>query len=320
MNLSNKHFDAADWIRAFASLIVAIYHLGGKTQPVLNYGWLGVQMFFVLSGFIICYTLPKNFNYNFSIIFLIKRFVRINFPYLFSILLIIVINFLSGNFNPTDWKNVCLHLFYLNSFFNQPYLNPVYWTLAVEFQFYILISLIFSIISKSFGLTVIILVNIFLVFNRIPEVAIFNFFPLFSLGILAYKLLQQDKLLDSQIIISFLILCLCSFKILGWVQSITAILTFVILFIQLPQLKIISFFSKISFSLYLVHDIVGSRLVVYLGNYVPSNIYYKASIFAVGLITSIFCAWLFNLIIEKPFLSWSKSIHYSSKNKTQVFD
>lgn len=320
MTLTKNHFIPADYIRAIASLVVTIYHLGGKTQPVLNYGWLGVQMFFVLSGFIICYTLPHNYSTNQSFKFLLKRFVRINFPYLFSIFLLVALNTLSGNLNEIKWTNVLLHFFYLNTYFNQPSLNPVYWTLAIEFQFYILIALFFPILKKNLGLVILCFLNIIFVYYKLGIETVFSFLPLFSIGILAYKLIKQNKKIDFYIGTALAVIFICSFLTSGVLQTAVALFTFLILFIQLPQLNIISFFSKISFSLYLVHDIVGSRLVVYLGNYVPSNIYYKASIFAAGLITSIFCAWLFNLIIEKPFLAWSKSIHYSSKNKTQVFD
>lgn len=41
-----QHIQQVDYIRAIASLGVALFHLGGKTLPVLNNGWLGVQMFF----------------------------------------------------------------------------------------------------------------------------------------------------------------------------------------------------------------------------------------------------------------------------------
>ena len=314
MSSINKHFNAADYIRAFASLMVAIYHLGGKTQPILNYSWLGVQMFFVLSGFIICYTLPKDYNYKQSHTFLLKRIIRINFPYFCSILIIIFINFISRNTNAIDWENIGLHLLYLNQYFDKPYLNPVYWTLAVEFQFYILIAIFFPIITKNIGLFVICTANIITVIYRIESVAIFNFLPLFSLGILGFKFIQEEKNLRTTLIVSILIIASCSVLSLGWLQSITGFLTFAVLFAPLPKLSVITFFSKISFSLYLVHDVVGSRLVVYLGKYFPTELYYKALIFLIGLSVSIITAWFFYKIIEKPFMKWSKSIKYGPKN------
>ena len=309
-----KNINSADYIRAFASLIVVIYHLGGKTQPILNYGWLGVQMFFVLSGFIISYTLPKDYNYKQSLTFIIKRVVRINFPYFFSILLIIFINFLARNINATDWQNVGLHLLYLNQYFDKPYLNPVYWTLAIEFQFYLLIALFFPIINKNIGLIVLCLANMIIVMFKVEFIAILNFLPLFSLGILGFRFTAEEKKLHPHLICSILIIAICSILNLGWLQSITGFLTFAFLFAPLPKLNVITFFSKISFSLYLVHDVVGSRLVVYLGKYFPPALYYKAIIFLVGLAVSIITAWIFYKLIEKPFIKLSKSIKYSPKN------
>jgi peptidoglycan/LPS O-acetylase OafA/YrhL len=61
-------------IRAIASLGVAIFHLGGKKISILNYGWLGVEMFFVLTGFVICWALPINYSIkDFRVFFLQKN-------------------------------------------------------------------------------------------------------------------------------------------------------------------------------------------------------------------------------------------------------
>ena len=44
---------------------------------------------------------------------------------------------------PIDWTpaQIAGHLGYLNTFLGLAWLNPVYWSLAIEFQFYILIGL-----------------------------------------------------------------------------------------------------------------------------------------------------------------------------------
>ena len=48
--LALKRFPALDGVRAIAALMVVFFHYGG---PGFLQGWLGVQIFFVLSGFLI---------------------------------------------------------------------------------------------------------------------------------------------------------------------------------------------------------------------------------------------------------------------------
>jgi peptidoglycan/LPS O-acetylase OafA/YrhL len=75
------HIPQVDYIRAIASLAVALFHLGGKELPVLSYGWLGMQMFFLLSGFIICWAIPRSYNWKLSGRFISKRLIRIEPPH-----------------------------------------------------------------------------------------------------------------------------------------------------------------------------------------------------------------------------------------------
>ncbi|MEO7214811.1 hypothetical protein [Mucilaginibacter sp.] len=43
------------------------------------------------------------------------------------------------------------HLAYLNNFTGAPYINPVYWTLGIEFQFYLFVALAFPVIVSKWG-------------------------------------------------------------------------------------------------------------------------------------------------------------------------
>ena len=86
-------FPAVQALRGIASLAVCWFHLttgnGLFKGSVLGqsgaYGWLGVEAFFVISGFIIPYTMlaggyrPSNF-----LAFLAKRIVRVDPPYIVS--------------------------------------------------------------------------------------------------------------------------------------------------------------------------------------------------------------------------------------------
>src|SRR5947209_12608451 len=81
-------------LRGFAALAVCWFHFTFGQTPGLKwtgqYGWLGVHTFFVISGFIIPYSL---YQYRYSIRdylrFVGKRLARLHPPYLASIAVVI---------------------------------------------------------------------------------------------------------------------------------------------------------------------------------------------------------------------------------------
>jgi peptidoglycan/LPS O-acetylase OafA/YrhL len=101
--------------------------------------------------------------------------------------------------------------------------------------------------------------------------------------------------------------------IFGFDCLIASILTAsIILFINKSN-PIIDFFSKISFSLYLTHDIVGSQLTIYIGNlFKYKSMYTNALSFLCGFSFSILFAYLFYIVFEDFFLKQSKKIKYST--------
>jgi peptidoglycan/LPS O-acetylase OafA/YrhL len=154
-----------DALRGLAALAVCWFHIT-ITSAILNdgifrstgkYGWLGVEVFFVISGFIIPYALQRSgYKLKNYPIFLVKRITRLDPPYIASIVLVIAVTFFftfsphySGGKFAIDPVGLLLHLGYLNVIFHYPWLNPVYWTLAIEFQYYLLVGLIFSLISNK---------------------------------------------------------------------------------------------------------------------------------------------------------------------------
>ena len=83
-----------DGLRAFAIIIVILFHFNESYFP---YGYLGVDIFFVISGFVITQSLFKNYflDGKISIIqFYLKRFKRL-YPALITVILFILI---SGSF------------------------------------------------------------------------------------------------------------------------------------------------------------------------------------------------------------------------------
>jgi peptidoglycan/LPS O-acetylase OafA/YrhL len=138
-----------DVLRGIAVLSVFFFHglkwylpLGAwaeshvrQVAQVVSFGWLGVNLFFVLSGFLITgILLDTRTKKNYWSSFYIRRFLRIAPLYL------VVLAILKFALNCT-WAYVILCLFYLANFaleFRIP--GPGYgalWSLAVEEQFYL---------------------------------------------------------------------------------------------------------------------------------------------------------------------------------------
>ncbi len=133
-----------DGLRAYAVLGVLAYHIA---QGIFAYGWMGVQMFFMLSGFLITrILLNTKHSKNYFRTFYIRRTLRI-FPIYYMCLLLTLIYTIVRDKPHTD---VFYYVFYLQnyrlgldnfySFF--PYFFNHTWSLGVEEQFYLFWPLI----------------------------------------------------------------------------------------------------------------------------------------------------------------------------------
>jgi peptidoglycan/LPS O-acetylase OafA/YrhL len=122
-----------DGLRALAFLAVFLHH--SLDVPML---WAGVDLFFVLSGFLITGILLRaSKSSNYFTTFYYRRFLRIFPPYYLTLLLVFL-------FFDSHWtKHVFWYAFYLSNFHDAftgesfHLLSPM-WSLALEEQFYIL--------------------------------------------------------------------------------------------------------------------------------------------------------------------------------------
>ena len=159
------NFKAIDGIRAIAVLWVIIFHvwifqhntypelLGQVAQnPFLVWitkGDLGVDLFFVISGFLIGTILFKEYKrtqtLNFKS-FYIRRFLRLFPVYFFS--MIIALYFLHGA-GAEKWVSAWSNLLYVNNYVFNSYMGWT-WSLAIEEQFYIVIPFLIVFLFPKF--------------------------------------------------------------------------------------------------------------------------------------------------------------------------
>ncbi len=158
MSGERDHFHSIDLLRGLAALAVGVFHLGthflSGSNPlrwVGDFGYLGVECFFVISGFIIPYTLwRRGYQWGDAGRFLLARVLRLHPAYLGSLALVLLTLWLPGVMpepwhreNVIDWGNVALHLGYLPQLCGRPWLNGVYWSLGIEMQYYLLVALVY---------------------------------------------------------------------------------------------------------------------------------------------------------------------------------
>lgn len=178
-----KHnYKAIDGIRAIAVLWVIFFHswlfqyLDFKDvgESIFNYpyliwitkGDLGVDLFFVISGFLIGTILFKELRrtgkLNFKNFYL-RRFLRLLPVYIFA--MILGLYFIEGD----SWKSAWSNLLYINNYVNGSYMGWT-WSLAIEEQFYIIIPFLIAFVIPKFK-------------NKIP---VFLFLALLCIGMTYY--------------------------------------------------------------------------------------------------------------------------------------
>jgi exopolysaccharide production protein ExoZ len=148
--MSSNKLEGIQILRGYAAMLVVVTHLWsvGVLSSTLRFGrigGLGVDIFFIISGFIMCYSLKDRLGADDSFTFLKKRVHRV-----FPVYLIVLIPFLaqyiyfgSGEKTSVDTMLVAGNLLLLPSFFGgedyRMLVGPA-WTLIYELFFYVLFA------------------------------------------------------------------------------------------------------------------------------------------------------------------------------------
>ena len=159
-----RHISSIDGLRAIAVTAVVLYHLGISWIPG---GFLGVDLFFVISGYVITRLILDSINQSSALdlrAFYAARLRRIYPGFIFMVICTIIFigvwapeaikrflsdlpYALSGTIN---WFLVARHQDYFEAIGRPPLLQHT-WSLAVELQFYLIWPIILLTVLKYFG-------------------------------------------------------------------------------------------------------------------------------------------------------------------------
>lgn len=303
--------------RGLASLGVCVVHMGMLAEynsyPAVNYivnsGQLGVIMFFIISGFIMPYSLYKNnYKINDFFRFIIKRSIRIDPPY--YILLALTLLFLIKS-EQINLKNIIYNIFYLVPFVKTSYwYDTIFWTLGIEIQFYIILGLCYPLLMKLKMPYLIIILLLCFHSGKFAGWAdrrfILAYGHFFALGFLAF--LVKVKKIPTNFGIGLLIFLCLEMAFLIAIRYVVICLFTILLIMVVPPIKnrIMTFLAKISYSLYLVHMLVASIALPWL---LPITINPLLT-FIVLIMISICGAGIYYFLVEQHFVALSRRLKY----------
>ncbi|MEN0055553.1 MAG: acyltransferase [Mucilaginibacter sp.] len=303
------------YLRAIAALAVCAIHFKLNTGITLNKtfnyiidnGHQGVTVFFVISGFILPISLyRKGYKISGFFNFIIKRSLRVDPPFWFSILLLFTIGFYPLSLIKVS--TILAHITYTVPFFNgQHWFTEVYWTLSIEFQFYLILGLLFPVfmkLPKLITVSLLVLISYFCLRFTVRWFII-SYVYQFTFGFIAF--LGYTQLIKAkEFWISFigftLLICFSKSIISGLVPFFTVL---AIILIKSRKIEPIgNFLGTISYSIYLVHIPV----MAFVGHIFSGYSLTPIALCGLYVITIIPAAYIMYMIVERPALKLSKRV------------
>ncbi len=318
-------------LRALAVVLVIIYHSG---YGVLNGGFIGVDVFLVISGFLMAYTVYSKDAFK-LFEFYNKRLMRL-LPHLAVMLMLVsVVSYLllppylltetaqSGAIALISLSNI---YFYLQADYFGPdsLLRPFIhtWSLGLEVQFYILFGLIVRFLEKRYSIIAILTLSIISFYINVSSVnedqssayfLLSSRFWEFGIGSLIYfipqKYIVQNKVTSLLSVISIFVLISTSyyfhssFSFPGYL-ALLPVLSTCSLILYIPANRVINtiftwrwmiYLGGISYGLYLWHQPIFALIRVSLLNT------FTFEYFVFGLLMSFILSHYLKSVVEDKF-------------------
>lgn len=285
-----------DALRGIAALFVVFFHYTmGRPEAQWGFklGVTGVDLFFIISGFVIFMSIRKVSS---ATEFAVNRFTRL-YPTYWACATVTFIAQHIGNHwfyhtNNTSTVHYLVNLTMFQHYFKVGDLDGPYWTMILEMVFYIcmffllLFKQVKNIMSWGLGLLFVIALYCMWLETYYPAINwdfvywfhLFTHFPLFLAGIVFYRIIHNE----GKIYFNYAILVLCfvvqsnlfdnfpkAADFISHTEYMMVLGFYFLLFILFVNHKlgfIVSkpslFIGKISFALYLIHQFISIDLII----------------------------------------------------------
>ncbi|HEX8580164.1 MAG TPA: acyltransferase [Allosphingosinicella sp.] len=329
-----------DALRGLAALAVVLFHFttryqavyGHRTEPWLNVPWghYGVQLFFGISGFVIFMTLDRTRSLS---DFAVSRASRL-FPAYWTAILIttLVVTFAGMKEFVRTPLEIAINTTMLQTFVNVRPVDGVYWTLSVELAFYCIMAALWKlrllpriepVLFAWMGLEWIWAFSPKLIGFEpswlLGALLIQDYIPFFAIGIAAYRMKCEPGRRGwawAVMAAALLTVAVCD----GWAHLIVALISTAALTaialrgVPLLGARPLVWLGAISYSLYLLHELIGFALIRWLES---AGISATA---AIGLTTAAMLALAAaaTFLVERPALRAIRGAYRTWQERTSL--
>ncbi len=330
MQAPNQRIGVINALRAFAAIFVAWGHFVTGQGKYLSlsgkYGYLGVHIFFVISGFVIPWSLYRSrYALRDYPRFLLKRNMRLYPPYLASIAVtVLATNFIMAPLLhlprlTVTAQSLLLHFAYLNDVARVPWISVVYWTLAIEFQWYLLVGLMFPLlVTRNRLVRLAGLAGMMLTYFAVGnDRLIFHSIPIFLVGVFVFQ--YRMGLIGLRAMVGLIaVMVLAMIGPIGWIVAGVSVTTGMVIAFSTFHNPAADRVGDVSYSLYLLHLPIGVTLIGCLSHWLPYSGSYMVVLDVVGLAACGLVAWIMYQLIEKPSQEMSSAIRFKRRAVQQA--
>jgi peptidoglycan/LPS O-acetylase OafA/YrhL len=349
--ISSQRLEFLDGLRGIAALAVILFHFNGTLNDhgltvmpmfinfLCEWGHYGVQIFFVLSGFVIAYSLRnEHISPHFCLRFFLKRSIRLDPPYWVIVGVMLTLNFLAhhlfqkeGDLLATPLQ-VIANLLYLPDFLQVSRILPVAWTLCIEIQFYLAFVFLLY-LSQSltkpffspfiFGLLMILSLlqnTSWSLVPSIPGLFIPYWYSFFMGCMVCWTMINM---MSRSLLYAYFSILSCYALIQGSADAFATLMVALIIYLAAVlggmHRWLTSWFfqytGKISYSLYLIHWPFGMKFIDlslrFFGHAIQS-LWAVALLMLISLALTFVVAHCFYYLIELPSLNLSRRLKKGS--------
>ncbi len=356
-----QRFLFIDSVRGLAALAVAFFHFynqlnqrpdesplwGNTVRQVMTHGYLGVYVFFVLSGFVIACSLHR-VRINSSVVgrFALRRSLRLDPTYWtviwasWFLMLWTQSRGLSAAQTLPGWSDVLANMFYLDNLLGFRGIVKVGWTLCLEIQFYLVFVLVGWLVS-SFGgarpaaaLRAVVFwplaiasMTLYAGLWTIEQPGLFlSTWFMYFLGVVTWWAMcgEVSKLWLAGGLVGCVGVGLWTADPAVWAAVCTSIVIYAVgaagRFDSLLSGSLFRFMGRISYSFYLVHPLVGNKFCRFLEQRLSHDgaldPLLALAIFAAALLFSVGSAYVLYRLIEWPSHQFSRRVRWSTEGRT----